>query len=250
MGVQEKLKTHTPKCPPTAGLSETPESAGQAAEGTFLGLRCPRHRGAQQGDVLPHTPISGHLAGLPAPLRVAKSPVTFVVTTLRWPPAPLRCQTGLRGAQRLEKVATRCTGMVFCPQARLCAWSTVESAVTGTYATGDCSPQSSHPLGAGSHLPCPPRDRLRQHPSGRLVPDLATQQHLSGRFGSFEDSGRAYLVGKYVPNSESATSGGHTTFLWPVIMLLLLLSPFCTLASKLTPRSEMANVVATMLLHA
>ena len=53
-----------------------------------------------------HTPISRHLAGSPAPLRVARSPVTFLVATLRWPPAAALTDWPFCGAQHLGKTAT------------------------------------------------------------------------------------------------------------------------------------------------
>ena len=84
-----------------------------------------------------------------APLRVVRSPVTFLVTTLRWP--PVRFAAGLVFLWRAEarKVATWCPQVVFCQQAQ--AW-THGRLCAGAKGTGDCSPQSSYPrfsLGAG-----------------------------------------------------------------------------------------------------
>ena len=79
----------------------------------------PANRGAQQGNT--STPISRHLAGSLAPLRVAKSPVTFLVATLRWPPVRGAAGLDFRGAQYLGKAATH----------MLDTWSTVGSAIAG-----------------------------------------------------------------------------------------------------------------------
>ena len=55
------------------------------------------------------------------------------------------------------------------------------------------------------HLPYTPKDRLRKHPScgtGDLT--WSQQQHLSGRFRSLEDSGRAHRAAKYVREQRPA----------------------------------------------
>ena len=54
------------------------------------------------------TPLSTQLSlsGSPAPLRVARSPVVFLVATLRWPPAAALPVWTFCGAQYLGKTAT------------------------------------------------------------------------------------------------------------------------------------------------
>ena len=55
-----------------------------------------------------HHRHSARVSGSPAPLRVVRSPVAFLVTTLRW--QPVRCAAGLVfcGAQYLGKAASQC----------------------------------------------------------------------------------------------------------------------------------------------
>ena len=76
---------------------------------TLLGFPDPCHRGVRQrlggplfsGRLIRIPPSS--VSGSPAPLQVDRSPVTFLVTTLRWP--PVRCAAGLvflRGAENRE----------------------------------------------------------------------------------------------------------------------------------------------------
>ena len=61
---------------------------------------------------------SARHTGSPAPLRVARSPVVFLVATLRWP--PVRCAAGLDflwGAEAQEDRHLGALKVVFCPQA-------------------------------------------------------------------------------------------------------------------------------------
>ena len=74
---------------------EARERVGQAAGVTFLGLRCLRIE--LNKETRPHPSVAISLGRL-LPKRVVRSPVTFLVDTLRWP--PVRCAAGLdfRGA--------------------------------------------------------------------------------------------------------------------------------------------------------
>ena len=89
-------------------------------------------RGARQRELPYSDPaarkISRHLAGSPAPLRVARSPGHLPGHHSSVAASPLRCH--LRSFARRQMLDT---------------WSTVGSAIAGVQATGDYSPQSSNP---------------------------------------------------------------------------------------------------------
>ena len=91
---------------------------GQEARVTLLGIRCRDIRELKKA-THHHTPASCCLAGSPAPLRVARSPVTFL-KQLSVAASPLRCRTGFCwGAEALEGIQpVHRVGL--CPQAQTC----------------------------------------------------------------------------------------------------------------------------------
>ena len=66
---------------------------------------------------------SARVSGSPAPLRVVRTPVVFLVATVRWPPAAaLPVWTLFFGAVPREDRHLGALKMVFCPQAHAGNW--------------------------------------------------------------------------------------------------------------------------------
>ena len=97
--------TTTTNCrPPSSRRQEAIEVVPTPCE-----IQCPP-RPVQTGGGRSVTPLfhSARVFGSPAPHRVARSPVTFLVTTLRWPPVRCAARPVFLWAQHIGKAASWC----------------------------------------------------------------------------------------------------------------------------------------------
>ena len=168
--------------------------------------------------------VSHHLPSLGRlPLRVVRSSVAFLVTTLRWP--PVRCVARLVfvwGAVPPEDRHLGALKVVFCPQAHAGHFREQIggdcNAIVGAWAAGACS--RSSPIqgrrGSWGHLPYTPTSQTSGTASARAglvrlslqVSRLGVFLHrtargTASRLQRLEDSSEDHPAGKYVPNSRS-----------------------------------------------
>ena len=108
------------------------------------------------------------VSGSPAPLRVVRSPVAFLVATPRWPPAAALPVWTFCGAQYLGKTATLVPSRwSFARRHRLdtlADWWGLQRHCGGIGGRGLFAPQLTYPRSSweqGSHLPYTPTGRLR-----------------------------------------------------------------------------------------
>ena len=108
------------------------------------------------------------VSGSPAPLRVARSPVVFLVATLRWPPAAALPVWTFCGAQYLGKTATLVPSRWSFARRHmldtLADWRGLQRHCGGIGGRGLFAPQLTYPRSSweqGSHLPYTPTGRLR-----------------------------------------------------------------------------------------